>query len=71
MKPRKYNYYKIIQLDYGYGQGFEDASHYPTNSSYIPADGKTLKADLKEYQLSKLGTCRVIKRRELIEEGQQ
>ncbi len=63
-KPRKYNYYRVIQGNYGYG--WEDVSQYETNSQYITAHyNKDVKHDLIEYIASGIGSYRVIKRREL------
>jgi len=61
---RKYDYYKIIQQHYG--QGWEDASHYETDSTgYMnKEDRDLLKHDLNEYRIMGYPT-RVIRRKEL------
>ena len=66
-KPNKYNYLRVIQQNYG--QGWEDASTYETDSNYITKEmtnnGKSLLFhDYKEYV--RLGyPTRVISRKEL------
>lgn len=77
MKQNKYNYYLVIQQNYG--QGWEDNSHYLTNSKGIPSEmsgkfreGKNgrqypislFKADLNEYFFTGYAT-RSIFRKEL------
>jgi len=76
-KPNKYNYFRVIQQNYG--QGWEDVSHYKTDSTftkleksdkfYIGKSGRKiyyslLSQDLKEYALTGYST-RVINRKEL------
>lgn len=64
---RKYDYYRIIQQDYG--QGYEDVSHYEAVDSRFNLDKETrslLKHDLAEYRLLMYPT-RVISRKELKE----
>ena len=79
-KSRKYNYYRVIQQNYG--QGWEDVSFYPSNSQYIIIDNHSgvfftnkygrqqeksiLSHDLAEYRLSGYPT-RVINRKEKVE----
>ena len=73
----KYNYYKVIQQNYG--QGWEDVSFYETKSDYISREksGKTIinkygkeyqerliSHDLSNYRYMGYST-RVIKRKEL------
>jgi hypothetical protein len=73
----KYKYYSVIQQNYG--QGWEDVSHYETNSKYINTQksgkfstnskGKTyemslISHDLKEYHFTGYAT-RLINRKEL------
>lgn len=77
MKNNKYDYYAIIQQNYG--QGWEDVSYYETDSSYTNRQGsgkfKTLANgyqkeialithDIKEYRLLGYAT-RLINRKEL------
>jgi hypothetical protein len=62
MKTNKYNYFKVIQQNYG--QGFEDVSEYQTNSQGITKDRELLKHDLKEYRLMGYPT-RVVQRKML------
>lgn len=78
MKTLKYKYYKVIQQNYG--QGFEDVSHYETDSQYNVKDNKSevfktnskgkqyevslIKHDFNEYCLTGYNT-RIIKRKEL------
>lgn len=72
MKTNKYTYLKVIQQNYG--QGWEDASEYETNSVYVPIEQvqsinsrgtqSLLVHDLKEYRLLGYPT-RVVKRKQL------
>ena len=64
MKKNKYYYAKVIQQNYG--QGWEDASEYETNSLYYHSkeDRQNMKSDLSNYRLMGYPT-RVVKRREL------
>jgi hypothetical protein len=77
MKTNKYNYFKVIQQNYG--QGFEDVSEYQTNSqgkpkeytqvkfasgTYRDTKETLLKHDLKEYRLMGYPT-RVVQRKVL------
>lgn len=75
MKNNKFTYYQVIQQNYG--QGWEDVSHYKTNSSgycierteKLNSKGKmqsfsNCSIDLKEYQLTGYPT-RTINRKEL------
>ena len=62
MKTNKYNYFKVIQQNYG--QGFEDVSEYQTNSKGTTKDRELLKHDLKEYRLMGYPT-KVIQRKTL------
>ena len=39
MKANKFDYYKVIQQNYG--QGWEDVSFYPTNSQFVVIDNKS------------------------------
>jgi hypothetical protein len=62
----KYNYYKVIQGDYGYGWSDED--FHPTDSQgnfRSGVDRATFKENLKAYHENGGGVYRVIKRREL------
>lgn len=59
----KYDYFWIIQGNYGYGYGWEDLSYYD-KKEYRYSD--VLK-DLKEYRLADGAPKRVIERRELAE----
>jgi len=76
-KSNKYTYYSIIQQNYG--QGWEDVSHYETNSQYLNFEksgktrvnkyGKTVEIslishDIAEYRLLGYPT-RLINRKEL------
>ena len=63
-RKNKYNYYKVIQGNYGYG--WDDESFYPCNSTgYMPKkDRQLLRHDLKEYRFSG-GSHRIIFRKEL------
>jgi hypothetical protein len=73
----KYNYYKVIQQNYG--QGWEDVSHYETKSDFVNHEksGKTrvnkygrtvdislIAHDIAEYRLLGYPT-RLINRKEL------
>ncbi len=58
----KYNYFKVIQQNYG--QGWEDVSFYDANSNGSTKDYPLLKHDVKEYRMMQYPT-RVIFRREL------
>jgi len=77
MKNLKYDYYKVIQQNYG--QGYEDASHYVCTSQGFTTElsGKfretktgrkieisLLKADLDEYRFKCPYPTRVIFRKE-------
>jgi len=66
MKKNKYTYYKVIQQLYAPSCGWEDASHYETDSTgYMnKEDRDLLKHDLKEYKIMGYPT-RVVKRKEL------
>jgi len=66
MKKNKYKYLKVIQQHYGGCYGWEDASHYETDSTgYMgPEDRQLFQYDLAEYKLMGYPT-RVIKRKEL------
>lgn len=55
-RPRKYNYYFVLQGAYGFG--WEDLT---ASESY-----KEAKTDLKAYRENEGGNYRVIKRRELV-----
>lgn len=83
VKTQKYSYYKIIQQHYG--NGFEDVSHYPSNSKGIVTEmsGKfkefkngrkreltLLEVDLSEYMYKCKYPTRVIFRKEKNEEIQ-
>ena len=59
----KYTYYKVIQQYYG---GWEDVSHYETDSTFEAKieTRRLLKHDLAEYRLMGYAT-RVIRRKEL------
>lgn len=66
MKPRKYEYEKIIQQNAG--QGWEDVSYYPATSQGIALDRETrllLRHDFREYALMGY-PVRVIFRRSLL-----
>lgn len=72
----KFNYLRVIQQNYNYGQGWEDVCEYSCNSQGLTTElsdklspnGKPeslLKHDLREYR--KMGyPTRVITRRELV-----
>ena len=77
MKQNKFSYYSVIQQNYG--QGWEDVSHYETNSKYLNfqksgvmatnSKGKKYERsliayDLSEYRLTGYPT-RLINRKEL------
>ena len=61
MKPKKYNYIKVIQQYFG--NGWEDVSEYEANSNGTAKDKKLLLHDLREYRLTGYPT-KVIFRRE-------
>lgn len=63
MKPKKYNYIKVIQQYFG--NGWEDVSEYEAKSNGTAIDKKHLMYDLREYRLTGYPT-RVIFRREKI-----
>ena len=66
MKTNKFDYWKVIQQNYGFG--FEDVSFYESDSTgYMTKENRLLlKHDLKEYLFAGAGQCstRVIFRRE-------
>lgn len=81
MKTRKYNYYKVIQQNFGYGQGWEDVTQHSCDSTgtvtTMSKEFKTLRngstrqlteleSDLKEYRENTSYPTRVILRREKI-----
>ena len=62
-KVNRYNYYLVIQGNYGYGHGWEDESQYDESKR---DEVKQARQDLKEYRLSRSGgVYRLIHRREL------
>ena len=65
MKINKYDYYKIIQSNYGYG--WEDEDPHPCDSSgyMAKADRGNLKENLRLYRENGGGSYRVIFRKEL------
>ncbi len=66
-KPKKYNYFRVIQQHYG--QGWEDVSYYGCINSSFGMDKETrdlLSHDFKEYRLMGYAT-RIISRKEKIE----
>lgn len=65
MRKNKYLYWKVIQQHYG--QGWEDVSHYETNSSYQTKPNDSFLYDLKEYRSLRYPT-RVVQRKELNKE---
>ena len=77
MKNNKYSYFKVIQQHYG--QGWEDVSHYETNSQFLnfeksgyfytdkqgrQKEYSLIGWDLKEYRFTGYAT-RLICRKEL------
>lgn len=62
---RKYNYYKVIQTNSGYG--WDDDDFHETDSSYyMNHEQRALfKENIKAYQDNFIGGIRVINRREL------
>lgn len=77
MKQNKYNYYLVIQQNFGYGHGWEDVSHYPSTSSGIPIEKsnefRILKSgtkmplslhayDLREYRLTGFATRSIFRK---------
>ena len=62
---RKYNYYKVIQTNSGYG--WDDDDFHETDSSYYmnPERRALFKENIKAYQDNFIGGIRVINRREL------
>jgi hypothetical protein len=62
MRKNKHLYWKVIQQNYG--QGWEDASHYETNSSFQTMPNDSFLKDLKEYRTLGYPT-KVIQRKEL------
>lgn len=67
MRTKKYNYFNVIQQNYGHG--WEDNSQYPANSDGTSIDKDTrdlLRHDLAEYTFTGYPT-RTILRRELIQ----
>jgi lipopolysaccharide assembly outer membrane protein LptD (OstA) len=65
--PKKYNYYKVIQGNYGYG--WHDEDFHETNASFEFAskeDKELFKANYRAYRENCGGGYRIIKRRELV-----
>lgn len=58
---KKYNYFKVIQQNYG--QGWEDVSFYDANSNGSTKDYALLKHDVREYRTMNYPT-RIIFRKE-------
>lgn len=57
MTTNKYNYFKVIQQNYGYG--WEDNSFYKVNSKFMfknSEDRALFVHDLKEYRLTGYAT---------------
>lgn len=62
-QKKKYNYYKILQQNFGFG--FEDVIFYPCNSQGIAENSKEIKADLKAYKENTRYATRIIFRKEI------
>lgn len=63
----KYNYYKVIQGNYGHGWDDEDFHQTLSNFTFKSGkDYKLFKDNLKAYRENGGGSYRVIKRRELV-----
>lgn len=63
-----YNYYKVIQGNYGYGWSDED--HHETNSQFNfknPEARKLFKENLKAYRECGTGSHRVVNRWEAVQ----
>ena len=63
VQGNKYNYYKVIQGNYGYGWSDED--FHECDSSFRPLNSQLLRENLVAYQVNGGGDYRVVKRREL------
>ena len=61
---RKYNYYRIIQTNHGYG--WDDDDFHESDSSGFPIDYRAFWENLKAYKENCAGKIRVIVRRELL-----
>lgn len=61
----KYNYYKVIQTNGGYG--WDDDDFHETKSDFTCINRALFKENLKAYQENFNGGVRVINRRELKE----
>ncbi len=61
-KKNKYNYFKVIQQNYG--QGWEDVSEYEADSQGNAKDRKLLQHDLKEYKLQHRNTRVIFRKQE-------
>lgn len=59
----KYEYYKVIQTNSGYG--WDDDDFHETDSTYYPKDRTAFAENLKAYRDNFAGGIRVINRREL------
>jgi len=49
MRTNKYIYYKVIQGNYGHGQGWDDEDFHECDSDYIPKNWQAFKDNLKAY----------------------
>lgn len=56
MKHNKYEYFSVLQGNYGYGHGWEDLT---------AGSRKEVRQSLKEYRENEGGNYRIINRREL------
>jgi len=66
MRANKYNYYKVIQGNYGYGWNDEDFHETNSLGSFKSEfDHQNFKDNLKAYRKNGGGVYRVIKRKEL------
>jgi len=59
----EYNYYKVIQQNWGYG--WDDVDFHETDSTYWPKDRKLFLENLKAYRENQPGVpLRVVQRKE-------
>lgn len=69
MAKPKYNYYRIIQTNSGFG--WDDDDCHESDSSGFPKDYKAFRENLKAYRENFPGGIRTITRRELKESNNQ
>ena len=63
MRTNKYDYYRVIQSNHGYG--WDDEDYHETTSDYCVKDRILFLTNLKAYKENCSAPIRVIKRREL------